>query len=198
MPGRVFQHVSKAAGFTLIELITVTVIIGVLMLAMITQMDGLIPQYALRSACRQIGAIMKTARNHAITSGKDVYVEIDLGQGEYWILAPYEKKTESGESPPLGQTAETAKTEPEYEYHKLFDTHLNHGIEFVDVILSADQTYKTGKVTVRVTPFGASMHVIVNLKNLEKSEMAVKLNGFTGGLSYYDKYKEPDELLQDE
>ena len=90
---------SSRGGFTLIELIVVTLIFAILMVAAATSMDYLVPKYKLRGAAREIGAIMKEARfiehianpEHAIfkragtqlaLKGEKFSVEVALAESE--------------------------------------------------------------------------------------------------------------------
>jgi hypothetical protein len=50
---------------------------------------------------------------------------------------------------------------------------------------------------VRLTPFGSSSHVIVNLKNSDEREISLKFNGFTGSVSFVEGRQEAEEILED-
>ena len=52
-------------------------------------------------------------------------------------------------------------------------------------------------VRVRLAPFAMSTHTIVNLRNKEDRQAAVKFNGFTGYVSFYEERKDAEELLED-
>jgi prepilin-type N-terminal cleavage/methylation domain-containing protein len=185
-------------GFTLIELIFVTIIIGLIFSLAIGNLDFLVPTYSLRSAARKIGALMKTANTQAATSGKDVYMEYDLTNGRYWLLvALKEGEEEEGSSPFEG---------PRYKYHPLFHSTLPEGVEFVDIYLSAPAQDKdlpayerkaSGMVSIRISPFGSTNHHIVNLKNHQEEKMAIKLNGLTGIVTFYDEYLEAPLYIQE-
>lgn len=175
----------RDSGFTLIEIISVSLIVGLLFALATTSLDFLIPIYSLRGAAREIGSLARIANSYSADNGKDVYIVYDLPNGEYYLFAPQEKKNETEESDNV------KKIEKEYEYHKLFKKRLPLGIEFVDVITNNGEKKAEGKVTIKVTPYGYSNHHLVNLKNKDNKYIAIKLNGFTGGLSFYDEYKEP-------
>lgn len=181
---------SRSDGFTLIELIVVSVIFGVIFLLAATRMDSILPKYRMRGATRELGSLMKQAKARAVAIGKDVYLEYDLPKGEYWVLAPFEKETEErkeGDPPPA---------ERQYEYERVFARRLPEDVQFVDVIIPREEPRKDGRVTVRISPFGISAHHIVNLKGGDR-EMAVKMNGFTGALSFFDHYAAAGEEIED-
>lgn len=196
-----FRHSSlkSKSGFTLIELIMVIAIISILLLFAGARLDFLIPTYSLRSAARQIGSLMKTAKVEAAMIGKDIYMEYDIDKKEYWLLVPFEKEKEEEENMSLmvARPTEARDLEKEYEYQKLFRNKLPDGISFVDVIFTEGEKTTYGKTTVKISPYGFSNFHIVNLKNSEGEHIAVKINGLTGTLTFYDSYKEATTQLED-
>ncbi len=178
---------ASEGGFTLVELIAVIVIVGIVVALAATRLDFLVPKYRLRGAAREVAALLKQAKARAAATGRDVYLEADLSRGEYWLLAAFPKQADGA---PAGGT-------PQFEYSPVFRTSLPDGVEFVDVIFGEKDKVASGRARVRMTPFGTATHTIVNLKNKDGRELAVKLNGFTGFVSFYDHYKDADELLQD-
>lgn len=172
------------SGFTLIELIMVVVIVGALMGLAAVRMEFLVPKYRLRGAAREVGALLKQAKSRAASTGKDVFFEVDLGRGEYGLLTAFPKP--EGEGAP-----------GEVEYVPLFSSSLPDGVQFIDVILGEKQKIERGRARVRISPFGIANHAIVNLRNEEKREIAVRMNGFTGFLTFYDGRAEADDLLED-
>ena len=79
-------------GFTLIELIAVLTIIAVVMGVAVTRLDWMVPKYRLRGAAREVGAALKRARARAASTGRDVYLEIDLAKGRYWLLVAFPRQ----------------------------------------------------------------------------------------------------------
>jgi prepilin-type N-terminal cleavage/methylation domain-containing protein len=186
-------------GFTLIELIAVTAIIGIAIGLAATRLDFMVPKYRLRGAAREVAGALKLAKARAVATGKDVYVEFDLPRGRYWLLVAFPKDPPDGDR--VEETTPEAIAEAErrrgFEYQPVFERALPEGVIFVDVIFSDKERTSEGRARLRVSPFGTSAHTIVNLRNPEDRELAVKFNGFTGALSFYDTRKEPDELLED-
>ncbi len=191
MDGGLRRTVSRRSGFTLIELICVVTILGIAVALAAIRLDYLVPKYRLRGAAREVGALLKQAKSKAASAGRDVYFQIDVSQGEYWMLVPFPKTNDDG----------TPKEPPEWEYQEIFRRALpretGSGVEFANVILGADQKVDSGKALVRISPFGASNHVIVNLR-LGDAPMSVRMNGLTGVLSFSESHKEADELLEDQ
>lgn len=175
-------------GFTLIELIAVILIIALIAGFAASNVDVLVPKYRLRAAAREVASSLKEARARAAATGKDVYFEIDLPKGRYWILVAQPRQGEPGEGPLLTR---------DLEYQPAFERSLPDQVEFVDVLVCDKDKVAEGRARVRLSPFGTSAHLIVNLRLKEGRVMAVKLNGFTGSVTFHDSYKEGEALLED-
>jgi prepilin-type N-terminal cleavage/methylation domain-containing protein len=180
----------RRAGFTLVELVAVVVIVGLIATVTVTRLDFLVPKYRLRGAARDVGSVLGLGKAHAAANGKDVYFEIDLSQGRFWLLAPFPKL----EATDAGRLVVEARP---LEYQPIVDRTLPDGTQITDVILGDRDKTNSGLARVRLSAFGASSHVIVNLRNEEGKEISVKLNGFTGMISYADGRQEAEELLED-
>lgn len=167
----------------------VCVIIGVMVGLATTRLDLMVPKYRLRAAAREVASVMKQGKARAAAQGKDVYFEVDLAQGRYWLLAPFPKPEEPGEQRPV-------ESRP-LQYEPVFVRKLPDGVQFVDVILGDKEKFTSGRVRVRLSAFGASSHVILNLVNHDDVVLSIKMNGFTGLISYHDEHQDADELLED-
>jgi prepilin-type N-terminal cleavage/methylation domain-containing protein len=177
------------SGFTLIELVLVCVIIGIMVGLAATRLDLMVPKYRVRAAAREVAAVLKQGKARAAAQGKDVYFEVDLSQGRYWLLAPFPK-----EDP----TADPSSVESRpLEYQALFVRALPDGVHFIDVILGEKEKSTLGRVRVRLSSFGASSHVIVNLINSDENIVSLKMNGFTGMISYSEEHQDAEQLLED-
>ena len=174
-------------GFTLVEVMVVVVIVGLMAGLAATRMDFLVPKYRLRGAAREVAGLFKQARSRAAGSGHDVYVEIDLPRGTYWLLIAFPK-------PVAGAEAADPKA---LEYQPISQQVLPDGVKFVDVIQGSQDKIDAGRARMRVTPFGSSSHLIVNLKNAEDREISVKMNGFTGSVTFHEGRLEAEEILED-
>lgn len=81
---------ARQRGFTMIELMCVLFIVGVLLLAVVPSLDGLVPKYRLRSGAREVGSMMEEAQSQAIARRKEFVLAFDLDQHAYWLLLPPE------------------------------------------------------------------------------------------------------------
>jgi prepilin-type N-terminal cleavage/methylation domain-containing protein len=179
------------AGFTLIELIAVIIIIGLIAMVTVTRLDFLVPKYRLRGAAREVGSVLGLGKAHAAANGKDVYFEVDLARGAYWLLAPF-PKAEPGDE----RQVVDVRSRP-LEYQPIFEQSLPEGIQFTDVVLGDKDQTNTGRTRARLSALGSSTHIILNMKNDEGKEISLRMNGFTGVISYVDGRQEAEALLED-
>ena len=180
-PGR------SGAGFTLVELMVVLVIVGLMVGVSATKLDFMVPKYKLRGAAREVAGLLKQARSRAAGSGKDVYVEFDLPLGRYWVLVAFPKPVESG------LTNDPAAL----EYQPILEQALPEGVKFVDVIQGEKDRYDTGRARLKVSPFGSSASLIVNLRNTDEREMSLRMNGLTGATLFQENRMEAEAILED-
>ncbi|MBI2901804.1 MAG: prepilin-type N-terminal cleavage/methylation domain-containing protein [Planctomycetes bacterium] len=191
--GTYVRNRKSLTGFTLIEMMAVVMIMALLVGIAVIRVDHMVPKYRIRAAAREVAGQFKRARAKAASTGKDVYARYDLAKGTYWLLVAFpkegdeEKKSEEGlPEPPK-----------EFEYQTVLKSELPEDVEFVSLILGKEEIYKEGVPTVRVSPFGSSRHMIVNLRNRDGNVIALKVNGFTGAITYYDRHQEAEDILED-
>lgn len=186
----------RGSGFTLIELILVIVILSLVAALAVTRLDLMVPKYRLRGAVRQTATALQQARSRAAATGRDVYVRLYLSEGRYELVIPMEKE-EQAVLPP--ETPAELMPPKEYEFQSAFAGALPEGPEYVNVILGteSDQTITQGRAQIRVSPFGAGDHVIVNFR-LEDRKAALRLNGLTGLISFYEEEKTAQQLMEDD
>jgi prepilin-type N-terminal cleavage/methylation domain-containing protein len=180
----------RQGGFTLVELIAVVVIVGLIAMVTVTRLDFLLPKYRLRGAAREVGSLLGVGKAHAAAQGKDVYFEVDLAQGRYWLLAAFPKQE------PGDDIRVSVESRP-LEYQQIFDRTLPDGVQFTDVVLGDKDKVNNGRSRARLSALGSSQHLILNMRNDEGKEMSVKMNGFTGVITYVEGRQDAEELLED-
>jgi prepilin-type N-terminal cleavage/methylation domain-containing protein len=172
------------AAFTLIELVVVVAIIGLVLAVAAGSFEFLIPEYALKAEARSVGRQMALAKGEAAASGRDAYLGYDLGRGRMWLWLWREIPEE-----------ERRATDPEAGWTLQFERELRHDVHFRTIVFGRQKTVTQGTAAVRVTPMGTADHHIVNLWNDDGQEAAVKLNGVTGGVTFYDANIAQQEYL---
>lgn len=188
--GLALRSAKREGGFTLVELIAVVVLVGLMAMITVTRLDFLVPKYRLRGAARDVGSVIGIGKAHAAANGKDVYFEIDLARGAYWLLAAFPKQE------PGDDLRAEVQARP-LEYQPIFERELPEGIQFTDVVLGDKDKTNNGRARARLSSLGSSSHVILNLRNEEGREISLKLNGFTGVISYAEGRQEAEALLED-
>jgi prepilin-type N-terminal cleavage/methylation domain-containing protein len=81
----------RAAGFTLIEIMVVLLILSSLIGLAATNMQRMMPSSATESGARQLLGLLDLARTQAISRGYAYEVQIDLEEQRYRILTPFDR-----------------------------------------------------------------------------------------------------------
>ena len=76
----------REAGFTLIEVTMVLVIVGIMLAFVLPRVDSMSPKYALRAAARELGATIDSARASAVTTGMTTGILYDLANNRYQLF----------------------------------------------------------------------------------------------------------------
>jgi len=84
--------VSGHAGFTLVELMVVIVVLTILTAMIVPEFSGTHEEALLRAAGRDLVSAMKYAASQAVTRHQDHRLHIDPVQGAYWLEAQNRKR----------------------------------------------------------------------------------------------------------
>lgn len=80
----------RAAGFTLIEIAVVLLILSMMLGTTLTNMRGMVPAAATEAAAREILGVLDFARTQSVASGQLYEVVFDLDEQRYAIRTPYD------------------------------------------------------------------------------------------------------------
>ncbi len=80
----------RSAGFTLIEIAVVLLILSMLLGTTISNMRGMVPAAATEASAREILGVLDFARTQAVASGQSYEVVFDLDEQRYAIRTPYD------------------------------------------------------------------------------------------------------------
>lgn len=81
----------RRAGFTLIEIAVVLLILSMLLGTTVTNMQGMMPESATEAAAREILGTMDLARTQAVARGYPFEVLFDLDEQRYAIRTPFDE-----------------------------------------------------------------------------------------------------------
>lgn len=73
------------AGFTLVELMTVVVILGIVTAAMVPAMRGTMAEEELGEAARSLAAAIRIAHSTSVTQNRPARLRLDTGQARYQV-----------------------------------------------------------------------------------------------------------------
>jgi prepilin-type N-terminal cleavage/methylation domain-containing protein len=164
----------RRAGFTLVELLTVIVILGLIGGVAVISWQSILPKQKLNSAVRNLSEVLHSTRSEAISRNHEFQVWYDLDAETYRVRTPYR---------PGGGYVVRTENDDDIEYVWIHDTNLaNDGLEIVSVTID-DIPYYDGKVYVRYDPLGASAyHVIVLYQPIFEKYYTIEVLPLTGDI----------------
>ncbi|MDQ7780652.1 MAG: hypothetical protein RDV41_13240 [Planctomycetota bacterium] len=186
-PGR-----ASRAGFTLIEITMVGLIMCIIVLAVVITLDNLTPTTRLRAGARDIGGLVRIARSNAIGQKRKLFIVYDVPGGKYFVRIP---------APPR-EVGTLLALEEEQKDEDILIRRLPEGVKFVDIDKGESSPSRADEILIEVTPYGNvtphAVHILGEMGGDETAEMTIEVNSLTGFVSYYDKYKALSQFETDE
>lgn len=160
----------RSAGYTVIELMIVLVILGLLLATTVVNLDGISPRYRLRGAARELGSTINWARSLSGGTGRTYTLHYDLDNRAYWIIEP--PGPEDDPDLPLDERPRLPRNE------------LPLAVEFDNLVLGDNRRVRDGTVDIEMDPLGHGGSHIVHLKNTEGGFLCLKFSSMLGFVDY--------------
>ena len=164
-----------AAGFTLVELMVVIIVIGLIGGIAVTSWASMMPNQQFNTAVRNLSEVLHETRSNAIARNREFAIRYDLDEDTYRVRTPFL---------PGGGFATSEEDEERLWIH---ETDLKEsGIDLVQITLD-DKVYSDGKVEVRFQALGASSyHVIELAQTAFEREFTLEVLPLTGEIRMHD------------
>ncbi len=162
---------NSEAGFTLMELIIVCVLVSLVLTISIPTLRNSLYTNELNSTARKIVGTVKELRNLAVRKQKSYLLHFDIDANRIWYELDDEEK-------------DTLEEKPET------------GIEFPDGVTLKDvQSHSQGKkglgsLTIWVSKRGYMDQTVVHLSDEDDKDLTLFFSPFSGSAKVYDEYVE--------
>lgn len=162
---------SRTAGFTLVEIVVVLLLIGLFSALALPMLTGFgEDQLALTS--RRIAGTVQYLFNESALSGRPYRLTYNLDRRSWGA-----KRLEtSGELVPVSGTGS--------------ERQLPSGVKFEDVVVVGRGKFSSGTVTTQILPIGWLQETIIHLQNKRGRQMTLRLMPFTGATEVYEGYRD--------
>lgn len=165
----------RAAGFSLVELVVVVMIVGLMVGAISISWEVIVPRSRLNTSVRELAAHLQSTRSEAVSRNLEYWVEYDLDEEAYRVVTPFRL---GGGRLALGASEDDRVR---FMWHPLRD-----GVEFDHVTVGGD-LYTEGSVVVRFDPLGASSdHSVVLSQPAYKNSYTLEVLALTGLIRFHD------------
>ena len=170
------------AGFSLIELLGVCIILGMLATVVVVSWQALLPGTRLNAAVRNLSERLAGARSEAIARNATFEIYYDLDLERYWVRTPYR----------IGGGKATAYQDEERAIMDL--TNLDEAGVALHSVKIDGELYRDGQVFVRFDPLGASSaHTIVLYQEIFDSYFTLEVLPLTGEIRFHEGVYEREE-----
>jgi len=173
----------REKGFTLIEVVTVALIIAIGAAIVLPNLSNITPEYKLRGAASKLGSQIEFIMDYAVSSGRTLFLYYDLEENSYRIYEPPHVNEE-------GEEVEGAYLDPEI---------LPDQVHIRRIILPSGEGATSGNVFIEFNPIRTEGTHIVSIQYEDKKVLSVKANSFSGIVSYFEgetdflRYEEAEE-----
>jgi len=167
-----FARAPIEAGFTLVEMLAVIVIMGLIATMVTVNWHAMLPKAELNSAVRTLAAAIQSAHSEAISRNAVYRIEYDLDKHRYRINTPFKQG---------GGMA--ARDEDRFS---LPWTALPQSVHFSHLQIDGVD-YTNGMAFVRFDPLGAaSEHVIMLVQKPYDNYYTIEVQALTGLIDYHE------------
>jgi len=171
-------RISRAKGFTLLELLVVLAILGIFLGMFSLGTGSIMSSGDLRLATRQILSEIASVRGKAASTRSEqlLFFNIDKNSIEKKMK---KEGIESGLS----------------ENRKKTVLRLPRGVDLVDVRIEHRGKFQGGEVAIHFLPNGCLERTLIHLKNLEGDIYSIEINPLTGQATLYESYIDQEENM---
>jgi prepilin-type N-terminal cleavage/methylation domain-containing protein len=174
----------RQAGFTLVELMVVVIILGLIGGVALTSWASLLPNQRFNTAVRNLSEVLYDSRSRAIAQNREYRIQYDLEEDVYRVRTPFTLE---------GGGFATTENDDERQWIRVTDLG-EMGIDIVQVTID-DRKFQDGQVDVIFYPLGASSYHTIHLRQtLFEREFTLELLPLTGEIRLHDGPFERDPV----
>jgi len=161
--------IPDTAGFTLIELMVVMLLISIILAVAIPRFDGGFLQNSRKTTTRRIIDTIKGLRSRAIGEQKTYALILDLSNDQYWTV------NDTMDELSMAQAAEMASKLPD-------------DIHFSAVIFPNQEQIRSGNAKIQFYPRGYADHVLIHLQTDNAERFAYLVQPLLSKLKVLDEW----------
>jgi prepilin-type N-terminal cleavage/methylation domain-containing protein len=172
---------SRWRAFTLIELMTVIVLIGIMTAMIIPEMKGTFEDVLLRSTSRDLVNVFELASSRAISLNQFHRVRLDMETGRYVV----ERRVRAGGLEEFVPLSDVSGCEGELDKRIAIEIHRG-GEESSDTTGNNNFQDQTSADTISFYPDGTADAAVIMLKDRAGFQLALKINPITARIHIFE------------
>lgn len=173
----------RSAGFTLVELMVVIIIIGLVGGVAVSSWTSMMPNQEFNTAVRNLSEVLHETRSNAIARNRKFSIHYDLDADTYRVRTPFK----------AGGGFATSVDDAERIWIHATDLGVK-GIDLTRVTVD-DQVFTDGVVEIVFQPLGASSYHVIELEQTTLArEFTLEVLPLTGEIRMHDGFFERDPV----
>lgn len=174
------------AGFTLIEISVVVLIIALMLTTATVRLDNYLPSSRGESAARDVLASLDLARLSAIAYGRVYGLEFDMDEQRYRIQTPFDE---------TGKVARSPDDRVSMKWQSL-----PSGVRFGSILTGTEDVTQDGKYLLQFSALGAAENLHIYLENDagEGYTLTVRVVALTGHSKVMQGRVVPEPVSEDD
>lgn len=176
----------RQAGFSLIEITAVIILIALVASVAMTRLDGVLPSTRSESAAREVLSTLDFARIQAIAKAQPYEVVFDFQEQRYGIKIPFDDE---------GVLISNEDDRPMLSWHNFKD-----GVNLLGLLDPRGEIVSEGIYSLVFDSQGASrdVHIYIGNSENEDFELTLRVLSLTGIASVYQGHLEPQFLMEND
>ncbi|MHC4380822.1 MAG: pilus assembly FimT family protein [Planctomycetota bacterium] len=174
------------AGFTLIEITAVVILVALIASSALVRLDGVLPSTRVESAGREVLATLDMARIQAIAKSQPYEVLFDFEEQRYGIRMPFDED---------GVLIPNLEDRPILSWNQF-----REGAQLQGVMDSRGEIIEEGRYPVIFDPLGAAreVHIYLGSSEIDDFELTIRILALTGIASVFQGHIEPQLLIEND
>ncbi len=178
---RTASRLTDPSGFTLLELIIVSALIGIMLVISVPTLHNTFIDDRLKATSRKIIGLINGVRELAVREQQPYFLSIDKNENRIW----YEKDMELEATESTEDTEETEETE---ETEDKSEVNIPDEVRISEIWTRSEGEYSDDQNRIWISRKGYMDQTVLHLRDDHDNVISLHFSPFLGSVAIYDEY----------